>query len=205
MRPGSSSPRAATRLTLKKMSDLHELLEALSLYRAARHALLTKVGVPLSNRDPLAEFAEVLVATLVGGTLATSRVQAGWDLETPDGTRYQVKYLANAIDSGVNEHCIRSRPGVDWYALVMIEDFTVAGVVAFPPDLTHVCAALGKKHPRQDDECSLLGLTGLPFATIQSSFANSECRSGFRRTWPTARALVPGGNAVTVASCPTWA
>ena len=134
------------------MSDLHELLEALSLYRAARHALLTKVGVPLSNRDPLAEFAEVLVATLVGGTLATSRVQAGWDLETPDGTRYQVKYLANAIDSGVNEHCIRSRPGVDWYALVMIEDFTVAGVVAFPPDLTNVGAALGKKHPRQDVE-----------------------------------------------------
>lgn len=134
------------------MSDLHELLEALSVYRTARHALLTKVGVPLSNRDPLAEFAEVLVATLVGGTLATSRVQAGWDLETPDDSRYQVKYLANAIDSGINEHCVRSGPGVDWYAVVMIEDFTVAGVVAFPPDLTHVCAALGKKHPRQDVE-----------------------------------------------------
>ena len=50
------------------MSDLHELLEALSLYRTAGYALLTKVGVPLSNRDPLAEFAEALVANLVGGT-----------------------------------------------------------------------------------------------------------------------------------------
>jgi hypothetical protein len=111
-----------------------------------------KVGVPLSNRDPLAEFAEAFVATLVGGSLATSRVQAGWDFETPDGSRYQVKYLANTTDSGVNEHCVRSMPGVDWYALVLIEDFTVAGVVAFPPDLTSVCAALGKRHPRQDVE-----------------------------------------------------
>ena len=134
------------------MSDLHELLEALSLYRAARHALLTKVGVPLSNRDPLAEFAEALVANLVGGTLATSRVQADWDLETSGGTRYQVKYLANTSDSGVNEHCVRSRSGVDWYAVVMIEDFAVTGVIAFPPDLTDVCKALGKKHPRQDVE-----------------------------------------------------
>lgn len=134
------------------MDDPHELLEALALYRTARHALLAKVGVPLSNRDPLAEFAEAFVAVLVGGRLATSRVQASWDVEAPDGSRYQVKYLANSIDSGVNEHCVRSLPGVDRYALVVIEDFTVAGVVAFPSELAPVCAALGKRHPRQDVE-----------------------------------------------------
>ena len=122
------------------------------MYRTARHVLLTKVGVPLSNRDPLSEFAEVFVAALVEGTTATSRVQAGWDVEAPDGARYQVKYLANTIDSGVNEHHIRSMPAVRWYALVLIEDFTVAGVLAFPPDLSTVCAALNKWHPRQDSE-----------------------------------------------------
>ncbi len=34
----------------------------------------------------------------------------------------------------------------------MIEDFTVVDVVALPPDLTNVCATLGKKQPRQDVE-----------------------------------------------------
>ncbi|WP_156996534.1 hypothetical protein [Knoellia aerolata] len=48
------------------------------------------------------------------------------------------------------EHHIRSIPAVDWYALVHIEDFTVAGVLAFPPDLSIVCAALHKRHPHQD-------------------------------------------------------
>lgn len=134
------------------MADLQELAEALAVYRTARHTLLRKVGVPLSNRDPLSEFAEVFVAALVRGTTATSRVQAAWDVEAPDGARYQVKYLANTIDSGVNEHHIRSMPAVDCYALVLIEDFTVAGVLAFPPDLSNVCAALNKRHPRQDSE-----------------------------------------------------
>lgn len=71
------------RLTLKTVSDLHELLEALSLYRTARHALLTKVGVPLSNRDPLAELDRVfrvavvtydqlvLVTSVIGSTYST--------------------------------------------------------------------------------------------------------------------------------------
>jgi len=132
--------------------EFQELLEALDSYREARHTLLAKVGVPLSNRDPLAEYSEVFVAALVGGTTAASRVQAGWDVEGPDGVRYQVKYLANAIGSGVNEHCVRSKPGVDWYVLVLIEDFVVVAVLAFPPDLTKLCAGLAKRHPRQDVE-----------------------------------------------------
>lgn len=67
------------------VNHFQELLDALALYRAARHELLAKVGVPLSNRDPLSEFAEVFVAALVGGTCAASRVQVGWDVETPEG------------------------------------------------------------------------------------------------------------------------
>lgn len=55
----------------------------------------------------------------------------------------------------MNEHFVKCVPGVDWYTLVVIEDFTVHGVLAFPSDLTTVCAALGKKHPRQDVELQL--------------------------------------------------
>lgn len=135
----------------------------------------------------------MLVATLVGGTLATSRVQAGWDLETPDGTRYQVKSLSNTIDSGVNEHFIRSRPGVDRYALVMIEDFTVVGVVAFPPDLTNVCATLGKKHPRQDVELQFTRANWLAIRNHPEQFRELGVQIWLPRTWPTAKALVLSG------------
>jgi hypothetical protein len=67
------------------MSHVRELLDSLGLYRAARHELLAKVGVPLSNRDPLAEFAEVFVAALVGGTCATDMewLLVKWQGEAP--------------------------------------------------------------------------------------------------------------------------
>jgi len=171
------------------MSDLHEFLDALALYRTARHALLAKVGVPLSNRDPLAEFAEAFVAALVGGSLATSRVQAGWDVETPTGTRYQVKYLANTIDSGVNEHCVRSASGVHWYALVLIEDFTVVGVMAFPPDLTSSVLHWGRGTRGRTWSSSSLVPIGLPFARTRDAFAPSGYRSGSRLVLLTVEAL----------------
>ena len=46
--------------------------------------------------DPLAEFAEWLVAALLEGTLAPSPVQAHWDVEAPGVGKVQVKYLANS-------------------------------------------------------------------------------------------------------------
>lgn len=45
---------------------------------------------------------------------------------------------------------MRSVPGVDWYALVIIEGFQVSGVAAFPRTLGPICHALGKRHPDQD-------------------------------------------------------
>lgn len=45
---------------------------------------------------------------------------------------------------------MRSVPGVDWYALVIIEGFQVSGVAVFPAALGPVCRALGKRHPGQD-------------------------------------------------------
>jgi hypothetical protein len=128
-----------------------ELLAALAQYRVARLALLNVLGLPTSNRDPLAEFSEQLVQALMGGTLAASRVQAGHDLVLDDGALVQVKYLANTGALWVNEHPVRAIPGVTWYALVVVENFSVVSVVAFPlATLTAVGAALRKRHPDQD-------------------------------------------------------
>ncbi|GAA2786797.1 hypothetical protein GCM10010521_75580 [Streptomyces rameus] len=126
-----------------------ELLSALDSYRLARQTLLGTLGLGQSNRDPLAEFAEHLVAALWQGRLAESRVQANYDLISADGEYVQVKYLANPLSNWPNEHTVRSIPGVGWYALVVYEAFTVTGVLAFPPDLTEICSALGKRHPGQ--------------------------------------------------------
>ncbi|MEU3788481.1 hypothetical protein AB0F07_01585 [Streptomyces fructofermentans] len=126
-----------------------QLLGALASYRTARHELLETMALGRSNRDPLAEVAEHLVLALWGGRLAASRVQADYDLTSADDKFIQVKYLANPHGSWPNEHCVRSIAGVDWYALVVYEAFEVTGVLAFPPDLAKICAALGKRHPGQ--------------------------------------------------------
>jgi hypothetical protein len=131
-----------------------ELLAALEEYRVARERLLRVLGPKMSNRDPLAEFAEHFVAALMGGRLAPNPVQAYWDVRLPDDAKVQVKYLVNSADPGskawVNEHLVRSLPGVDWYALVILEGFKVSGVAAFPPGLGPICRALGKQHGDQD-------------------------------------------------------
>lgn len=102
--------------------------------------MLATLGLGVSNRDPLAEWSEHLVAALTGGRLAVSRVQAIHDLTTPDGLTVQVRYLANPNIAWVNEHAVRVLPGMDRYALVLFEAFTVTGVVMFPPDLTAIWA-----------------------------------------------------------------
>lgn len=132
-----------------------DLLEALRPYRAARTMILDVLGIPSSNRDPLAEFSERFVAALLGGALAPNRVQAGYDVTLSDGRTVQVKYLANPAGPWVNEHHVRSLPGVDQYAVVIFEAFELKAVLVFAADLTGVCARLGKRHPRQESELQL--------------------------------------------------
>jgi len=124
-----------------------ELLAALAEYREARLRLLSLVDVPGSNRDPLSEFAERLVAALTGGTFPTNRNQPGWDVRLPDGATVQVKYLANAATGPwVNWHSVRRVVGADWYAVVVLENFVVSGVLMFPTDRLDVLGvALGKR------------------------------------------------------------
>ncbi len=159
------------------------LLTALGAYRPSRQAFLTELGLPASNRDPLAEFSEQFVAALTGGTLATSRVQAGHDLALVDDVKVQVRYLANPAGTWVNEHVVRSISGVHWYTLVLLEAFTVTGVLAFPSrSLAPICQALGKRHPRQNET---LQLTRRNWWTIRDSpdqFRAHGCKSGYRRS-----------------------
>jgi hypothetical protein len=93
---------------------LAELEAALDAYRPARQTMLAVLGLGASNRDPLAEWSERLVNALTGGKLAPSRVQAAYDLTTPEGLTVQVRYLANPSTTWVNEHPrphpARSRP-----------------------------------------------------------------------------------------------
>lgn len=135
---------------------LAELLDALDAYRQARERLLHVLRMSMSNRDPLAEVREHLVLALVGGTMAVSRVQKGYDLTSQSCDRVQVRYLANVASVGwVNEHCVRSGDGFDLCALVLYESLKPTAVLVFPRDLTAISTALGKRHPGQDSTLQL--------------------------------------------------
>ena len=131
-----------------------ELSVDTSLYRAyseARRQFLRTLGCDDSCRDPLSEFAERLVNQQLGGTLATSRVQKGYDLVTPDGRRVQVKYLANPSGIWRNGHAVVFSGETDDYAVVFFEGFDVRAIILFRREsLAGVCAALKKRHPDQE-------------------------------------------------------
>jgi hypothetical protein len=144
---------AAMIIDVQDSDRLAELLSALDDYRPARVRMLATLGL-VSNRDPLSELGEQVAQAVLGGNLADSRVQAHYDLVTGDGQAVQVKYLANTTDSAwVNEHTVLRHEDVPLYALVIFEAFRLAGMVVVPTTrLAEVGAALGKAHPRQDDE-----------------------------------------------------
>lgn len=130
------------------MPDLSRVLAAYQRYVEARNALLDELHLKRrSNRDPLSEFSEWLVAALVEGNLADSPVQKDWDVRGSDGEMIQVKYLANPADRWVNEHEIRVNEPMGSYALVIFEALLPQAVVVFPArNLGAVGAALGKQH-----------------------------------------------------------
>ena len=128
-----------------------ELVAALRTYRAARQEFLRSSGARSPNRDPLAEFAERIAQAVLGGALATSRVQKGHDLVTETGETVQVKYLANPEGTWVNEHPVDFRGGCDRYALLIVEALDAKALVVFSREgLAGVCSELGKRHPNQE-------------------------------------------------------
>jgi hypothetical protein len=133
--------------------DVDRLLAALRLYRTARDEFLSALGCSESNRDPFSEFAERVALAAVGGTLAASRTQKGWDFEDLAGRRVQVRYLANPLGPWVNEHVIDFRGGgCDRYALVVFEGLDAKSLIVFDhAGMANVGGALGKRHPDQDN------------------------------------------------------
>ncbi|MEU2930588.1 hypothetical protein ABZ636_37020 [Streptomyces sp. NPDC007251] len=112
-------------------------------------------------------------------TIAQSRVQANYDVVSADCEYIQVKYLANPLSDWPNEHTVRSIPGVDWYALVVYESFSVTGVLAFPPDLTEICSDLGKRHPGQPTSLQFTRRNWWSTRITQTPIDSSACASGF--------------------------
>lgn len=141
-------------------------------YSQARREFLDAIGCNGSCRDPLAEFAERLVHAQIGGTLATSRVQKGHDLVSPNGRRVQVKYLANPSGVWRNGHWVLFNQGIDDYAVVFFEDMNVRAIVLFPKEtILQVCSRLKKRHPRQEES---LQITQANFKTLINDSAHFE-------------------------------
>jgi hypothetical protein len=140
------------------MSDLERIQAVYARYVEARNALLLELNLGRSsNRDPLAEFSEWLVASLLSGALADSPVQAHWDVDAPEAGKVQVKYLANTGNKRwVNEHLVKVNAQMDSYAIVFFESLLPVSAVLLPARrLADVCAALGKRHPQQDTTLQL--------------------------------------------------
>ena len=134
------------------MPDLSRVLNAYQRYVEARNALLDELQLNRrSNRDPLSEFSEWLVAALVDGVLADSPVQKDWDVQESSGQKIQVKYLANSVERWINEQTILVNDHMDSYAIVIFEALLPQAIVIFPArNLAAVGMALGKRHSNLD-------------------------------------------------------
>lgn len=127
------------------------LLGAWAIYRAARRECLARVGRENSNYDPLCHFAEALAASLLGGNLAAHVNQPDWDIELDDGTKVQVKCLANRDDTpwtGGHTVLFPANPQVTLYVLVVVLDLRPSSVLVFHRErMGDLYDALGATHP----------------------------------------------------------
>lgn len=130
-----------------ELPSLDELMgDTFRTYRTARLQLLNLLTRPGSNRDPLAEFSEVLVAVLVGGRLADPN-QKDYDVILPDDGKIQVKYLANSDRSPNNWHTVRFPTNVEYYALISFWNLQPKAAFIFSNgSLPQVYQALLKRH-----------------------------------------------------------
>ena len=137
--------------------DVKGYLTAYEAYHKARQLFLTSIGCAISNRDPIAEFSEHLVAVLVNGELAKNRVQKDYDVISPVGEFIQVKYLTNPKGMNVNGLEIRFLGNVQKFAVVYFEDLHLHSVLQFDRNsLDLVYDRLGKRHKGRGDLLLLL-------------------------------------------------
>lgn len=168
------------------MTDLEKIQAAYARYVVGRNALLAELNLGRdSNRDPLAEFAEWLVAALTDGKPAQSPVQAHWDVRSPGIGHVQVKYLANSGDARwVNEHLVKVSEPMDAYAIVFFESLLPVSVVMLPArGLGKVAAALAKRHPDQETTLQLTRSNYVRLISELSVFRPLGVRAWRAPTW----------------------
>ncbi len=103
--------------------------ELLSAYRGILRTLRER-GVIRTGNAPTGDYAEYLVARMIGGTLAGNS-EKSYDVEAPDGLRYQVK--ARVVD-GRSAGKRQLSPFRSW-------DFDHAAIVLFDDDYRVMRAA----------------------------------------------------------------
>jgi len=134
--PGSTEGRAP---------EFQRALAAFRDYIAAADILndaMAAVGVPTRNVDPLANFAEVVVACELQGKVQRA-TNKGFDVRTADGAKIQVKSLrvssTKPEDNPINWLCSTRQKGLangplidaDWLAVVVYLDSRLHTLVLF--------------------------------------------------------------------------
>jgi hypothetical protein len=138
--------------------DLNDknIIAAFEAYRASRIRLMALLGPADSQRDPLTEFGEWLVARLVGGRLAESRTQPGHDVIGPTRERIQVRTLSNPARYDRNSVIVEFKEGVDRFAVVFYEDFRPQVVTIFRTgSFRELNRILGNRPTKADPEVKL--------------------------------------------------
>lgn len=110
--------------------------ELFGLYRRILQELTRRKIVRTMNA-PAGDYAEYLVAALMGGELADNS-EKSWDLKTPEGMLLQVK--CRVVDVTRKNHGRQLSPFRTWdfdQAVVVLFDETygIHKCVAFPPDV----------------------------------------------------------------------
>jgi hypothetical protein len=174
---GTGNATQGSSAAITPLPTLMDLLSAFAGYRDARLKLLAALGAPAmkaSNRDPLAEFSEVLSAVVHSGRLADVRTQKGFDVIAASGERVQVKYLANAAPTWVNGHLVQVIPDVHRYDLVVFEDLQPVALLSFP--LTNLAAIAADLRKRHADTHLMIQITQANVSAILNSPAVFESR-----------------------------
>ena len=169
----------------QKSFALIRILAVYKHYIEARSTFLDELQLKgQSNREPLVEFSECMVAALVDGTLADSRVQKGWDVKCLDGEKIQVKSLMNPSEQWINGHEICVNEGMDSYAIVIFEAFLPKAVIIFPArNLKAVGNALGKRHKNLDTTLQFTRANYRAICNDVSKFSNLGVRLYLPPDW----------------------
>lgn len=145
-------------------SHFDEARQAFALYVESLHRIsdaMFNLGVQTRNVDVFSNYAEVIVAKIMGGAIQRA-TNAGYDVLTPEGLKIQVKSLrvssAKPGDNGIDWRAcvfIGGKPSgplihADRLAIVVYQDFLPYALLDFPIVAT--------------DRFPVLGITGVFFS-----------------------------------------